>query len=433
MSKNKDITLNIPVLARVEGEGALELELRQQTITSLKLKIYEPPRLFEKFLEGRSYTDLLDLVARICGICPVAYQMTATQAVEHCFGISTDPWVRLMRRLFYCGEWLESHSMHIHFLALPDFLGFKSVPEMAKTYPDEVRRGLRLQVYGNEVIRLFGGRSVHPVGACIGGFYKAPSIMEIKGLLHKAKERVDDCEALIRFLATLKRPNNSYDFTSVSLYHPTEYPFNEGRIVSNRGLNIEIDEFDTWFKEFQVPYSNALHCTLEDKPYLVGPLARVNHCLGHLPVDIHSLLQRLNVRFPSNNMYDSIMARAVEIYFAVLESIRIMEGYTLPEQSFVAHKPRAGEGFGCTEAPRGLLWNHYQFDSQGQIKQARIVPPTSQNQARIEEDLRASLYQFGLHHDSETLGFFCEMIIRNYDPCISCSTHFLNLTVKQAE
>ncbi|WP_115707839.1 Ni/Fe hydrogenase subunit alpha [Legionella sainthelensi] len=428
---SKTISINVPILARVEGEGALELEIRNRQITSLQLKIYEPPRLFEKFLEGRSYTDVLDLVARICGICPVAYQMTSTQAIEHCFAITPSPWVREMRRLFYCGEWLESHSMHIHFLALPDFLGFQSVPEMAKRYSEEVRRGMRLQAFGNDLIKLFGGRSVHPVGACVGGFYKAPNQSAINLLLEQAKARVEDSEALIRWLATFSFPDNTHEFTCVSLYHPTEYPFNEGRLVSDHGLNVSVDEFDLYFKEKQVPYSTALHCLLQNKPYLVGPLARVNNCFGHLPVPIHLLLQDLKINFPSYNMYYSIIARAVEIHFCILEAIRILEHYETPIEAHPKVTPSTGVGFGCTEAPRGTLWQHFQFDTQGHVKNARIVPPTSQNQARIEEDLRISLNQFGLDKDEDLLRSYSEMIIRNYDPCISCSTHFLTLKVNR--
>lgn len=426
---NKPIAINIPILARVEGEGALDLTIQNQAIESLQLKIYEPPRLFEKLLETRSCNDVLDIVARICGICPVAYQMSATHAIENCFGIRPGAWVREMRRLFYCGEWLESHSLHIHLLAAPDFLGFATAADMAKHYPQEVRRGLRLQAYGNELVKLFGGRSVHPVGACIGGFYRAPDMDAVSKLLTQAKERVKDCEDLIVWLASIDIPDNSHDFTCVSLYHPSEYPMNEGNIVSDRGLNIAIDQFDNFFREFQVPYSNALHCLLQEKNYLVGPIARLNNCFGHLPVEIHLLLQRLNIRFPTKNMYLSMMARAVEIYYAVLESIRILENYVIPDSSTTQFHFSTGQGFGCTEAPRGMLWQHYKIDENGKITFARIVPPTSQNQARIEDDLKTSLQQFGLNKPADELRRYSEMIIRNYDPCISCSTHFLKLTV----
>ncbi len=430
MSKNSNIKLNIPVLARVEGEGALELQIKNNNIEFLQLKIFEPPRLFEKFLEGRDYQDVIDIVARICGICPVAYQMSAAQAIEQCFNYKQSEWVRNMRRVFYCGEWIESHSLHIHLLALPDFLGFKTAADMAKSNPEEVRRGLRLQEFGNRLIKLFGKRSVNPVGACVGGFYHAPKIDEITKILKQAKKLIADCEALLTWLTTLPLPDNTQDFTSVSLYHATEYPICEGNIVSNKGLNISKEEFADYFKEYQVPYSTALHCKLQDKPYLVGPLARINNCFGFLPVEIHLLLQKLGINFPSQNMCHSIIARAIEVYYGILETIRILSNYTIPKSSIDAIKPQAGIGYGCTEAPRGLLWHSYELDKQFKIKQARIVPPTSQNQARIEEDLICSLKQFGLNKPVAELRAHSEMIIRNYDPCISCATHFLNLKLE---
>lgn len=431
MSKPKTKTIHVPILTRVEGEGALELCIRDQAIQSLQLKIYEPPRLFEKFLEGRSYHEVLDLVARICGICPVAYQMSATHAIEQCFAVKTDPWVHDMRRLFYCGEWLESHSLHIHFLAAPDFLGFNSAPEMAKVYPEEVRRGIRIQSLGNELISLLGGRSVHPVGACIGGFYKAPSPTRVKEVLAHVRERIHDCQTLLAWLTSLALPDNSHDFTCVSLRHPYEYPMNEGQIMSDQGLAIDIHDFDDYFKEMQVSYSTALHCLLKGKPYLVGPLARINNNFDHLPSAIKDLLIQLGIHFPSKNMVNSIIARAVEIYYCVLEAQRILEAYSFPKASYAQIQPQAGKGYGCTEAPRGMLWQSYVMDEQGLVQSARIIPPTSQNQARIEEDLSLSLARFGLQKSDHELRAYSEMLIRNYDPCISCSTHFLTLKVNR--
>ncbi len=370
-------TIHVPILARIEGEGALELTIRDQHIISLSLKIYEPPRLFEKFLEGRHYSELLDIVARICGICPVAYQMSAVHALEQCFGVLINPWVRMMRRLFYCGEWLESHSMHIHFLALPDFLGFPSALEMAKVYPIQLQQGLMLQALGNEVISFLGGRSVHPVGACVGGFYKAPSLIAAKKLLEKIKKSLFLAEALIHFTARLPLANNSHDFCSVALSHPTEYPFNEGSIKTTSDLSLDIKQFDQYFSEYQVAYSNALHCTLQGKNYLVGPLACININHQQLPEETRKLMKDLDLTFPSFNMFDSIIARALEIHFCLLEAIRILEGYFYPECAKVEVTPRAGIGYGCSEAPRGLLWHAYQLDENGMIQSARLVPPTS--------------------------------------------------------
>ena len=421
----------MPILARVEGEGALEIRICDQQIETLQLKIYEPPRLFEKFLEGRLYSEVLDMVARICGICPVAYQMSATHAIEQCFDVTPDPWVHDMRRLFYCGEWLESHSLHIHFLAAPDFLGFQSAPAMAKIYPEVVHRGIRLQGLGHELISLLGGRAVHPVGACIGGFYKAPNLSQIETMLSRVRARINDCIDVIEWVATLPLATNTHEFTSVSLRNPQEYPMNQGNIVSDNGLAISIDCFDDYFKESQVPYSTALHCLLQGTPYLVGPLARINNNYDRLPAPIHDLLATLGIEFPSQNMAHSIIARAVEIYYCVLEAQRILESYQYPQLSLPEIKPQAGVGYGCTEAPRGMLWQCFEMDKSGLVKSARIVPPTSQNQARIEADLRISLQQFGLNKPDDALRAYSEMIIRNYDPCISCSTHFLTLKVNR--
>lgn len=434
----KTTTINVPIITRVEGEGALHLQITQQQITELQLRIYEPPRLFEKFLEGRSYAEVLDFVARICGICPVAYQMSAVHAIEAIFAIQSEApefyWIREMRRLFYCGEWLESHSIHIHFLAVPDFFGYKSAIEMAKDYPDEIRRGMRLQTVGHELIKLFGARAVHPVGACVGGFFHAPSLNQINSVLKNLEARLDDAQALLRWLATFpqyEKYDNSQEFVCVSLHHPEEYPFSEGRIVSDAGLDIGIDVFEQHFHEAQVPYSNALHCTLNDRSYLVGPLARINLNYDRLPKKIREFVEELGFVFPSRNMFHSVVARAIEIYYCLTEAIRILKNYHYPKQSALEVVPRAGVGFGCTEAPRGLLWHRYELDEQGMVKSARIVPPTSQNQKRIEEDLYFSLNKFGLNHADEKLRAYSEMIIRNYDPCISCSTHFLDLRVER--
>jgi sulfhydrogenase subunit alpha len=429
MTDERNIPIQVPVLARVEGEGSLELGVRDGKIETLKLHIFEPPRMFEKFLEGREYTEVPDMVARICGICPVAYQMSAVHAIESVFDINPGLWVRAQRRLLYCGEWIQSHSLHIHMLAAPDFLGFGSVTEMARDYPNEVRRGLRLQALGNDIIALLGARSVHPVGVCVGGFHHAPSSTQTDALLTRLREALPEAEALVGWTASLDLPQVEQAFTSVSLRHAEEYPMNEGRLVSSSGLDIAVDEFETHFAEHQEPHSTALHCLLEDKPYLVGPLARMNLNHDRLPQSVRDVLQKTGIEFPSSNMYHSVVARAVEILLAIHEAIRILETYSKPESPCVDVTPKAGTGYGCTEAPRGILWHRYDLDAKGIVTHARIVPPTSQNQARIEADLRESLQTFGLGKADDALRQHGEMAIRNYDPCISCATHFLDLRV----
>ena len=430
--QRRDISINVPVLARVEGEGALELEVRDGNIEELRLRIFEPPRLFEKFLEGRPYTEVPDIVARICGICPVAYQMSSAHAIEMVFGAKPTPWIHEMRRLFYCGEWIESHALHIHLLAAPDFLGFDSAIAMAAKYPEQVTRGLRLQELGNSLVRLLGARSVHPVGVRAGGFFHAPKPTDVAARLAACRAALPEAEELVRWIAGLELPDDPQQFVSVALRHPDEYAFNEGRIVSDDGLDIDISEFEQHFQESHVPHANALHCHLHGKPYLVGPLARINLNYAQLPEPVRSNLESTGFRFPSNNMFHSALARAVELHFALMESIRIMENYSVPDAPYVEVTPRAGIGYGCTEAPRGFLWHRYELDDEGRVVKATITPPTSQNQARIEEDLRISLQALGLDKSDDAIRLRGETVIRNYDPCISCATHFLKVDVRRS-
>ena len=429
MTEQREVRIRVPLLTRVEGEGALDIAIRDGRIETLHLRIYEPPRLFEKFLEGRDCHEVPDMVARICGICPVAYQMSAVQALERVFGVDPGAHIRAWRRLFYCGEWLQSHSLHIHLLAAPDFLGFDSVTAMAKQYPDEVRRGLRLQALGNDIIRLLGGRSVHPVGACVGGFHRLPQADDTRDLLQRLQAARDDALDLLAWTAQLPLPDNEQDFVSVALRHPDEYPMNGGRLVSSAGLDIAIEDYRQHFSEFQVPWSTALHAGLHGQPYLVGPLARLNLNLDRLPRAVRRALDATGIGFPSRNLFHSIVARAAEMLLALDEAIRILSQPPPDAPAAAVVTPRAGTGFGCTEAPRGVLWHRYEVDAAGRILKADIVPPTSQNQARIEQDLHQSLAAFGLQRNETELRHFAETVIRNYDPCISCATHFLRLNV----
>ncbi|NNM59475.1 MAG: Ni/Fe hydrogenase subunit alpha [Legionellales bacterium] len=425
--------INIPILTRVEGEGALNLQIEAGKITRLELAIYEPPRLFEKILEGREPNEVVDAVARICGICPVAYQMSAVHAIESCFDMAPGEWVRNMRRLFYCGEWIESHSIHVYMLAAPDFLGYSSMTDMARDYPDIVRDGMKIHSLGTRLMALLGKRAVHPVGACVGGFYHAPSLEEVHNLLVQFETCLPLAEALIPFTAKLNFPKAEHEFTAVSLHQPSEYPINEGRIQSSSGLDIDISEYMDFFQQHQVAYSTAQHSTLSGKTYLTGPLARINLNYKHIPKNIQRLLKKNQIHFPSTNMFHSIVARAVEIYYAMIESIRLMRLYVTPPESRIKLTAKAGNGYGCTEAPRGILWHYFEFAETGLVKRARIIAPTSQNLSRIEEDLRHSLEEYGLDRSDDDLRYYSEKIIRNYDPCISCATHFLRLKIERVD
>ncbi|WP_415904561.1 Ni/Fe hydrogenase subunit alpha [Neptuniibacter sp. QD48_55] len=429
MTKRK-IQIDVPSLARVEGEGALHLKIEQGRLQQLQFKIYEPPRFFEKFLEGRHFSEVPDIVARICGICPVAYQVSAVNALESLFQVQLTPWIKDMRRLLYLGEWLQSHGLHIHLLALPDYFGHNSALELAGEYPDEVRRGFAIQDAGNRIMRFLGGRSVHPVGIKVGGFHKAPSISEALELKQSLQEILPQAVAMVEWLAEVEIPDHRQAFNSVSLT-ANGYPLGEGRLVSSSGLNITEDDYETYFAESQSPHSTALWSHLNGQDYLVGPLARINLNHQQLPDFLQKLLCKLGNPFPSQNMFHSMLARGVEICFALDEAIKLLEAYESPEKSAVEVSPRAGTGYGWSEAPRGMLWHRYTVNEAGLITEAKIVPPTSQNQARIEQDLLYSLSEFGLDQPDDLLRLHSEKVIRNYDPCISCATHFLKLTTER--
>jgi len=432
MTERRSVAIHVPVLARVEGEGALDLRIENGDIAELRLRIFEPPRFFEKFLEGRHYTEIPDMVARICGICPVAYQTTAAQALERRFGVELDPWAQATRRVFYCGEWIQSHSLHIHMLAAPDFFGCSSAIELARIAPDAVRRGLRIQALGNELMDLFGARSVHPVGIRVGGFHGAPSLARVRDLRDKLRAALPEAEALVRWVAAIPVPQDDQAFVSVATRHPADYAIERGDIGASDGLRIGVDAYDAHFAERHEPHSTALFSTYLGQPYLVGPLARLNVNHARLPPDIRALLAVVGFTLPSRNLFHSLLARAAAILLALHEALRLLDGYRMPDAPWVPVTPRAGVATSCTEAPRGLLWHRYEMDDAGCVVNARIVPPTSQNQGRIEADLRLSLLNYGLDHPDDELRLHCEKVIRNYDPCISCATHFLRLNVERA-
>lgn len=431
MSKRK-IKIDVPSLARVEGEGALHLKIEKGTLQHLQFKIYEPPRFFEKFLEGRHYSEVPDIVARICGICPVAYQVSAVNALESLFAVELTPWIKQMRRLLYCGEWIQSHSLHIHLLALPDYFGEESVLGLAAKHPEEVKRGFAIQDAGNRLIQFLGGRSVHPVGLQVGGFHRAPSAASAAELLECIETVLPEAIAMAEWIAKVDFPDDQQQFDSVALTS-FEYPFEAGKLKSSSGLDITETEYEQHFKELQSPHSTALWSLFDGDDYLVGPLARLNLNIDSLPPFLDELLTRLGNPFPSNNMFHSMLARAVEICFALNEAADILRHYVVPDAPSVPVVVKAGVGCGWSEAPRGLLWHRYEVDAEGIIRAAKIVPPTSQNQARIERDLFESLNAFGLDKSDKELRLHSEKVIRNYDPCISCATHFLNFTTERSD
>ncbi len=422
-------TIQVAYLARVEGEGGLPVKVTGGAVTDVQLRIFEPPRFFEALLRGRAYSEAPDITARICGICPVAYQMSSVHAMEDAFGVQVAGQLRALRRLLYCGEWIESHVLHIYMLHAPDFLGYQDAIQLAKDYPDVVRRGLALKKIGNELMSVIGGREVHPINVRVGGFYRVPTRPELAGITEQLRWARDAALETVRLVATFPFPSFEQDYEFVALQHPAEYPLNEGRIVSNKGLDIAVREYEDHFAEQHVAHSNALQSALKGRgAYLAGPLARYNLNFDHLSPLAQEAARDAGLGRVCRNPFRSIIVRAVETVYACDEALRILAEYERPAAPAVPVEPRAGIGYGCTEAPRGLLYHRYEIDERGLIVNAKIVPPTSQNQKMIELDL-ARFVSEHVDLDQEELRWRCEQAVRNYDPCISCATHFLNLTI----
>lgn len=423
----KNRTIKVDYLARVEGEGALYVKIKNGEVENVRLKIFEPPRFFEAFLRGRKYSEAPDITARICGICPIAYQMSAVNAVENAFGFKLDGQLRELRRLIYCGEWIESHTLHLYMLHAPDFLGYPDVVHMAKDHPAVVEKALKLKRIGNDIVKLIGGREIHPINVKIGGFYKVPHKNDLKQLREDLLWARDAALDTVKFTSTLEFPEFEQDYEFISLCHDDEYPFNDGRIKSNKGLDISVEEYDFHFIEEHVEYSHALHSKLRERDnYFLGPIARYNLNFDKLSDIAKQAAADLNLPRYINNPFKSIIVRGVETLYACDEAIRIIDNYVMPDAPSIDYKIREATGYGASEAPRGMLYHRYRIDEDGIIQDAKIVPPTSQNQKTIEKDLKYFIPP-RVNLPQDKLVWQCEQAVRNYDPCISCATHFLKL------
>ncbi|MFI6645430.1 Ni/Fe hydrogenase subunit alpha [Streptomyces sp. NPDC050504] len=434
--------LHVGSLARVEGEGALRLRIHEGTVSEAQLDIYEPPRFFEAFLRGRAHTEPPDITARVCGICPVAYQMSACAAIEDACGITVDRPLRELRRLLYCGEWIESQTLHVYLLHAPDFLGCDSALDLARTQRAAVERGLRLKQAGNAILELLGGRAVHPVNVRLGGFHRCPATAELRPLRERLRGALDDARETVRWAAGFEFPDAETDADFLALAAPGTYAVESGTpTVLRRGgtpTAFPVHDFLSRVREEQVPHSTALHARLDGRRHLTGALARFAISGRWLSPAAVEAAREAGLGDPyqgasCRNPYRSVLVRAVEVVYAVGEALRIIETYEPPRRPYVPVPPAAGTGHGATEAPRGLLYHRYLLDADGTVRDAVLVPPTAQNQGAIEADLRA-VAQAALDQgdvDDDALTGLCERAIRNHDPCISCATHFLDLTVER--
>ena len=446
-------TVRVDQLARVEGEGALHVEVVDGRVDDVRLDIFEPPRFFEAFLRGRAHTEPPDITARICGICPVAYQMSACRAVEDACGVEVSGPIADLRRLLYCGEWIESHTLHVSMLHAPDFLGVASAIELAELDRPTVELALRLKKAGNTILEVVGGRAIHPVNVKVGGFHRFPRRDELAGLVPVLTAALDEARTLADWVSGFDFPDVSMDYRFVSADDPDHYPvFGDGFTIDagehGPAETFGCADFGDQVVESHVEHSTALHAHLRSGDgYLVGPLARFAMASDRLHPAAAEVAARIGLVPPVTNPFRSVMVRAVEVVHAVATALELLDSLMAdglggpasvevppPAEAVAGGAPDSGVvGHGITEAPRGLLYHRYAIAPSGLITDAVIVPPTSQNQPTIEHDLwhvaEDMLAEFGDELADAELQHRCEVAIRNHDPCISCATHFLDMTL----
>ena len=424
--------IRVRALTRVEGEGGLHIRLRGAEAPEVRLEIYEPPRLFEALLRGRRLEEAVDINARICGICPVAYQMSTVHALEAALDVRCSELTRRLRQLLYCGEWIESHALHVHLLHAPDFFGFDGAAAMAVEHREAVERGLRLKKHGNQLIAALGGRAIHPVNAAVGGFYRLPTREELAALVPDFEWGLSAAVEATRWVASCHFPDCSRPWECVALVHHEEYAMNEGRIAGTSGWSCDVQDFERQIEESQVAHSTALHARRVEtgQPYLCGAISRLNLSRERLAPVARRLADELHWETPCTNPFRSIVARMLEVVHAYETALEILRRYRPAGAARVCYDFRQATGAAATEAPRGLLYHRYDVAVNGSILAARIIPPTSQNQAQIESDLQSLLPEL-MRQPPESWRRACENLVRSYDPCISCATHFLRITTEE--
>jgi coenzyme F420-reducing hydrogenase alpha subunit len=440
MTHRGERLMQVRGLARVEGEGAMRVRVAGDRVTEVRLDIYEPPRFFEALLVGRCYTEVPEITARICGICPVAYQFSACRAIEDALGATVGGDLANLRRLLYCAEWIESHALHIYLLHAPDFLGYPDVVELARHHRAAVERGLSIKKAGNDLLAAVGGRSVHPVNVRVGGFYRVPEPARLRALLPALRRAREAALATVVWVSGFEFPDFTHDHELLALVEPGRYAIESGTPGTDRGLSFPVRAFEEHVIEEQVAHSTALHASLVGPRegatpgpgrYLTGPVARYTLSHRWLSPLAAQAARAAGLDGTCRNPFRSVLVRAVELVYALDEAVRLIDGYRPPPVPAVPVTPRAGTGYGATEAPRGVLFHRYRLAADGTVAAARIVPPTAQNQAGIEDDLRRFVAA-RLDLPQEQLTRECEQAIRNYDPCISCATHFLELDLRRS-
>ncbi|MCW8929351.1 MAG: Ni/Fe hydrogenase subunit alpha [Gammaproteobacteria bacterium] len=427
---NKTMHIKIDHVTRLEGHGSILIDVEKGRVENLKLEIVEANRFFENLVKGVPPHDVPQVVSRICGICCVGHQLAAIKAVENALNLSTSPQTRLLRVLLNESQFLQSHALHLYFLAIPDYVGVKSILPLAGSHPELIKKALKLKKLANDFTTILGGRALHPVMPTLIGWRKLPDKNKLELLLERLHESVKDIEEMVDFISQLKLPDYERETEYVSLKHPDEYALYEGEIYSSdTKKSVPESDYRQVTNEFTVAHSTSKWSRWNRESYMVGALARVNNNFSQLHPKAKEVANELDIKIPCYNPYKNNLAQMIEIVHCTHHCIEILEELLSQDLHMEDLTYQSAEGIGCSaiEVPRGILFHEYGFDNNGVCNHADAVIPTSQNINNIERDMQKFVPQMLPDMEKEALASHMEMLLRAYDPCISCSVHMLDV------
>ena len=432
-SKNtpkKSVHIKIDHVTRLEGHGSILIDVEKGQVENLKLEIVEANRFFENLVKGVPPHDVPQIVSRICGICCVGHQLAAIKAVENALNLRISPQTRLLRVLLNESQFLQSHALHLYFLAIPDYVGVKSILPLASSHPELIKKALKLKKLANDFTTVLGGRALHPMMPTLIGWRKLPEKKQLEALLERLQESVADVEEMVNFIQKLNWPDFERETEYVSLKHPDEYALYEGEIYSSMtGKSVPESDYRQVTNEFTVAHSTAKWSRWNRESYMVGALARVNNNFQQLHPQAKIVADTLDLKIPNYNPYKNNLAQMVEIVHCTHHCIETLQAVLNQDLQMEDLNYQASEGIGCSaiEVPRGILFHEYGFDKKGICNHADAVIPTSQNINNIERDMKKFVPQMLPIMEKEALASHMEMLLRAYDPCISCSVHMLDV------
>ena len=420
---SKTITLNH--ITKIEGHAKLDLGVDNGKVIKCELSAVEGSRYFEGIVRNRKYYEAHEITSRICGICSCAHVIAAISAIENALGYEPTIQTKELRELLTLGERIRSHATHLYFLALPDYLGYESALAMASKFKSQIKTALNIMKIGNDIIKTLGSRELHPVSATVGGWLKIPPKSELERLSTELKNAMKESITTCKLFSSLKYPIFKSKADSFSLCNGNNYPILEGRFKSDK-VAFEKDRYREFLREYHVPQSTANFVVREDHRYMVGALARMNNNSRLLKASARKMLKQSPLKLPSYNPFHNNIAQAIEIVHCIESAIDICDNLNLKPEPPARINPRAGTGISAVEVPRGTLWHEYTLDGNGTITNANIITPTAQNLLSIQEDIREYMPSLlGMRKNEIVLSI--EKLIRSYDPCFSCSAHFLEV------